>query len=117
MQIALRVPTDKFFVAGKCYVALKDACAHARGGFIGFHRVFRELQGGAAVAYGEIRLPERPVAAPFEPGLEPSRLHVIDEKVRSRSQLNLHAFTSTAVKAGLARVPVAGLRERRRDHG
>ena len=63
MEIGLRVPAHELQILGEGDVALDDAGAHACGRFVRFAGVFRELEGGATMADGEVGFLERPVAA------------------------------------------------------
>ena len=89
VQVALRVPAHEFLVLGEGHVAFQNAGAHARAGFVGFLRVFRKLQGRAAVADREIALLERALRARFEFGLERAWAHVVNEKKRAWAKLHV----------------------------
>lgn len=99
MQIALRMPAHELLVAGEGHVALQDAGAHARAGFIGFFCVFGELQCRAAMPDRKIALPERAFRTGLEFVLERAGGHVIDQKVRARTDLNVRVLAAESVFA------------------
>ena len=99
VQIVLRVAAHQLQVLGEGHVALDDAGAHARGGFVGLARVFGELQRRTPVANREVRLLERSLRAARQLCLEPARFHVVDEEERPRTELHalVRAVTRSAV--------------------
>ncbi len=56
VQIVLRMTADQFQILGKGHIAFQDACAHARGGDIGFHRMLGKLHRRTTVPDREQRL-------------------------------------------------------------
>ena len=88
VQIVLRVPADELLVLGEGHVALDDAGAHARGGVVRLLGVLGELQRGAAVADREVGAARLVVEACQESLLERAVVHLVDEELGSRAELD-----------------------------
>jgi hypothetical protein len=93
--------THERTIAGEGDVALDDAGTHARGGFVGFACVFRELQRRAAVADREIGALERAVLAAFELRLQRTRVHAGHQIKRPRADLRRSAVATAGHHAPL----------------
>lgn len=89
MQITLGVAADQLLVVGESDIALDDSGTHPPGGCIALSSMLGELQRCAAMGEDEVGGCKRAFGAGLQLGFQGALVHIVDEVVGTRAQLDV----------------------------